>query len=182
MTSRRYICIWLMVSYMVCGASTPFSCAESFSSREYKIKAGLIYNLTKFVEYTQCENQNMSPNFIVGILGEDPFQNEIEILNGKTVKGKNLIVKRYRTIEDVKDARILFVSASEAPRIPMIISRLRKRSILTISDMDHFSENGGMIHFITVNNRIRFRVNLNAVKHENLKLSAHFLKLVTIVE
>lgn len=155
---------------------------ETPPSREYKLKAGLIYTLTKFVDYPVTATVPELSHFTIGILGQDPFQEEIDILNDKIIQDQKIEVIRYKRVEEIEACHMLFISRSETAMRASIIDALKKKTILTISDMDDFAEAGGMIHFITVNNRIRFKVNLTKVREADLKLSSQFLKLAIIID
>jgi hypothetical protein len=55
--------------------------------------------------------------------------------------------------------------------------------VLTVSDLDHFAENGGMIGLVTTDdNRIRFDINQTAVERAGLKASSQLLQLARIVD
>ena len=172
----------LVSAILLCIFSSLPSNAEQPFSREYRLKAGLIFNLAKFVVFPDAYVPNVDKRFTVGILGTDPFGEEIDILTGKTIQDRPIEIKRYKHIDDVQSCHMLFIGSSEQTAIKWIIERLKARSILTISDMEGFADYGGMITMITVNNRIRFKVNLSKVKAAGLAISAHFLKLATIIE
>ena len=168
----------LMLSLCLC---MPVKGEQPFS-REYRLKAGLIFNLAQFVVFPDSCGPGAPKNFTVGILGTDPFGEEIDILTGKVIQNKAIQIRRYRHIDEVNDCNMLYIGASKKTGIKWILDRLDTRSILTISDMEGFAEYGGMINMITVNNRIRFKVNLSQVKAAGLRISAHFLKLTTIID
>jgi hypothetical protein len=56
--------------------------------------------------------------FIIGILGQDPFDSALDSLKGKTVKGRRVVIKRYDDPEDAREATILFISGSEQRPFP----------------------------------------------------------------
>ncbi|HEX4629216.1 MAG TPA: YfiR family protein, partial [Gemmatimonadales bacterium] len=80
-----------------------------------------------------------------------------------------------------KTCHLLFISQSEADRVEEILASLKSRPILTVSDGDDFAERGGMIHFVTEKNRIRLKINLQAVQHANLTLSSKLLRVAELV-
>ena len=182
MNKTVHIAFQILLILLFIGASDALPGGDSDLSREYRLKAGLIFNLTKFVDYPVESAESAHDCFRIGILGNDPFKEEIEILNGKIIQEKKIEVVRYKSIEEIGECRMLFISSSEIINRSQIIEALKSKKILTLSDMDGFSEAGGMIHFITVNNRIRFKVNLFRVREAGLKLSSHFLRLAIIVD
>jgi hypothetical protein len=52
---------------------------------------------------------------------------------------------------------------------------------LTVSDAASFLQRGGMIQFLTVENHVRFAVNLDAVRGAQLSLSSELLRVATSV-
>jgi hypothetical protein len=52
---------------------------------------------------------------------------------------------------------------------------------LTVSDAANFLQQGGMIQFLTVENHVRFAVNLDAVRSARLTLSSELLRVATSV-
>ena len=76
---------------------------------------------------------------------------------------------------------LLFVSASENKRLATILKILRGMPVLAIGDMPNFAHSGGIINLITVRNKVRFEINVNAAKRAHLKFSSKLLRLAEIV-
>jgi hypothetical protein len=51
--------------------------------------------------------------------------------------------------------------------------------VLTVAEMDRFTETGGMINFIRQGNKIRFQINKVAAKSAGLKISSKLLSLAS---
>jgi hypothetical protein len=62
-----------------------------------------------------------------------------------------------------------------------ILASVRGRSILTVADEYAFAERGGAIQFVTVNNKLRLRINTDAAKAADLAISSKLLNLADIV-
>ena len=97
------------------------------------------------------------------------------------MKGHPLVVRRFQRIEQLTDTQILFISRSERGRLGPILATLKGRSILTVSDLEDFAQDGGVICFVLVDNKIRLRVNLDAAKQAGLTLSSKLLRPAQIV-
>jgi hypothetical protein len=96
------------------------------------------------------------------------------------VQGRDLVIHVYRSGEDLRGAHILFISASERKRLPMILAGLRGSSVLTVGDTAGFLEAGGMIQFLNENNRVRFAISVDAASRARLKLSSKLLSLAKV--
>ena len=69
---------------------------------------------------------------------------------------------------------------SERERTAQILSNLRGRSVLTVSDIEGFAGLGGMVELFTERSKIRMRINLEAVKAANLKISSKLLRVAEL--
>jgi hypothetical protein len=149
---------------------------------EYQVKAAYLFNFLKFVEYPSESFADPLAPIGIGVVGDDPFGNALpQVVTGKTVQGRDLVIRSYRAGEDLRGAHILFISASEKKRLPVILSSLRGSSVITVADMGGFLEAGGMIQFLNENDRVRFAINVDATSRAKLKLSSKLLSLAKVV-
>ena len=149
---------------------------------EYQVKAAYLFNFLKFVEYPSESFADPLAPIIIGVVGEDPFGRALpQVVTGKTVQGRDLVIHVYRAGEDLRGAHILFISPSEKKRLPTILSSLRDSSVLTVADTEGFLEAGGMIQFLYENNRVRFAINVDATGRAKLKMSSKLLSLARVV-
>jgi hypothetical protein len=149
---------------------------------EYQVKAAYLFNFLKFVEYPSESFADPLAPIVIGIVGDDPFGSALpQVVTGKTVQGRDLVLRSYRAGEDLRGAHILFISASEKKRLPLILSSLHGSSVLTVSDMEGFLDAGGMVQFLNENDRVRFAINVDATGRARLKLSSKLLSLAKVV-
>jgi len=174
------ICARLAGLCALCIALVPGVVAAAEPS-EYTVKAAFIYNFAKFVEWPPEVSAKEGP-FVIGILGDDPFEGALEeIISGKTIRDKKIIVKRFSKIEEAMGSHILFISNSEKGNISRIIKQLAGTHVLTVSDIAEFAEKGGIIELILEQNHVRFAVNVAVAEQGGLKPSSQLLKLARIV-
>lgn len=143
---------------------------------EYQVKAAFLYNFAKFVEWPALAN----PAFPITmcVLGKDPFGKALEsVMEGKTVNGRPIVIRRTNDLAVARSCQVLFLSASEAGRAGEIVKGLRDASVLTVSDLDRFTEAGGVIALVMEGQRVRFRINSKAAAFANLKISSKLLQL-----
>ena len=149
---------------------------------EYQVKAAYLYNFLKFVEWPESAFPDPLAPIVIGISGDDPFGNSLpQVIIGKTVQGRDLVIHKYHSGEDMRGAHILFISPSERKRLPQILSSLRGSSVLTVADIEGFLEAGGMIQFLSENDRVRFAINVDASSRGKLKMSSKLLSLAKVV-
>lgn len=150
---------------------------EASAPSEYAVKAAYLYNFGRFVQWP-AEIAANNGSFTICVLGQDPFGRALNAaIAGQTIHGRRIVILRISAAQEAAGCQILFIDSSEKNSLQDILTALDDRSVLTVSDMPGFAERGGMIHFITEDNRIRFEVNLAAAKRAGLTLSSQLLKL-----
>lgn len=173
--SRR---VGALVAIVSIAAAAQIASAQAFN--EYQIKAAFLFNFAQFVDWSRASMNG--GEFVIGVLGDDPFKNSLDdTVRGESIDARPFVIKRYRSVRDAIDCQILFVSGSEARQLPNILDALRNRSMLTVSDADDFARRGGMVQFITENKRIKFMINVDAVRAANLTISSKLLRPAIIV-
>ena len=158
--------------------------AQVASPTEYAVKAAFLYNFAKFVEWPPEAFKKSGESFIVGILGEDPFEKDQEVgLNGKDVQDKKLVFKRLSSLQEATGCHVVFISASEQERLDTILRQLQGTPVLTVSDMKKFIQRGGMVGFILESDKVGFNINRTVAESTGLKISSQLLRLArTIVK
>ncbi len=156
--------------------------ARAQSLGEYQVKAVFLYNFAKFVEWPHSAFEKATDPIVIGIAGEDPFGPILDqTLQGKTVNGRSLIVKRFKSGQSPKNCHILFVGSSEQGHLSAMIEGFKAEGVLTVGESEHFAREGGIIRFTTEDSRIRFEINVDVAEQTHLKLSSKLLSLARIV-
>jgi len=151
-------------------------------SREYPLKAVFMLNFGRFTDWPADAFSSPDAPFIVGILGDNPFgQTMDETMGGEKIDRHKILVEYYKNVADIKDCNMLFICQSEAGQARKILTVLKTRPVLTVADFPNAAGNGVCVQFVTQNNRIRFRINVSAVKDAHLTMSSELLRLADIV-
>jgi hypothetical protein len=146
---------------------------------EYQLKAVFLFNFTKFVEWpADAFNSDQEP-FVIGVLGGNPFGSYLEDVGaGEKVNGHPLVIKYFKTLDEVKSCHILFVNKAGITNLSDLLSAIKGRSILTVSDASDFLRSGGMVRFyINSNNKVQLQMNQDAAKTARLQISSKLLRL-----
>lgn len=155
---------------------------NSSNSSEYLIKAGFTYNFAKLIQWPANAFPQPNSPVIIGIIGNDPFGGTLdEVLAGKNVNGRELVIKHLKWGADLKACNILFVSSSEALHIDEIFHIVKGLPILTIGETPNFARRGGIINFILEDEKVHFEVNVEAAKDADITISSRLLSLARIV-
>ncbi len=156
--------------------------AENAMEREYEIKAAYIYNFINYIDWPDNAFPASGGTITIGIVGQSPFAAALNTLNGKQVKGRTLALKQVTDIKDLDQCQIVFINSSEKSRLPELLGKLKDSRVLTVSEIDGFAQQGGIINFISEHNKVRFEINPDAAHRLGLNISSELLKLAKLVK
>lgn len=178
--NKFFLIIIYTLSVIVCGAGD--LSAEEQKAGEYQVKALFLYNFMSFVDWPADSSILSSPAINVCIIGDDPFDNAIDAIKDKTVKGKKLSIRFYRPYDEPKGCHLLFIPASEKRHAAHILKSVREANVLTVGDTEESARQGAIIGFYIEQKKVRFAVNIEAARRAGLKISAKLLKLAKIIK
>ncbi len=178
----RWLVLGLQLILVLALATTsePVLDAQQVRPTEAQLKAVFLFNFGKYVTWPVLPLENFS----ICVLGRDPFGASLDaIVSGETLAGKPATVRRIRGAQEASSCQIVFISSSEEAHLQSMIAALaRSGNALTVSDLPHFVQQGGMIQFVEEGNRVRFVVNLAAARRAGLVLSSELLKIAKVVD
>jgi hypothetical protein len=149
---------------------------------EYQVKAVFVFNFSRFLEWSPQAFTAPNAPFVIGILGDDPFGARLdEAVRGEQIDQHPLVVRRFRNLSEIGNCQILYIDRSESAQLQQILLAMDHRSTLTVSELDQSSERGVMIQFMTENNHIRLRVNVDSARAAGLTISSKLLRSAEIV-
>jgi hypothetical protein len=173
--------VWWLMWFCLCCAGLPSSLAEI--SKEYQLKAVLLWRLGQFTEWPPDAFATPDSPLVIGVLGHNPFGDALALaVRGETAHGRNIVIRYYRQVREIKTCHILYMDESDDRRVTEIIAELGHRSILTVGASDGFARSsGGMVQFVTESNKIKLRLNLAALAAARLVLDARVLRAADVV-
>jgi hypothetical protein len=156
-----------------------FSLAQQAHPTESQVKSAYLYNFGKFVKWPG-DRMNISDTVQICLLGQDPFGTTLDsTVAGENIEGRKISIRRLSALEDSEECNILFISSSRENQLRRILASAQHAGILTVSDIPHFAERGGIIGFVIQQDRIRFEVNRKAAEQSHLVLSSELLKVAS---
>jgi hypothetical protein len=155
---------------------------EYDSRSEYRLKAAVLLKLIPFVEWPPDAFADKHDAIVVGILGSDPFGTVLdETFRNQTVQGRRFVLKRLGPGGTAQGCHLLFISRSEQASLPSALNGLGSAALLTVSDLDRFAEQGGMIRMFLQEEMVRFEINLALAEQHQMKISSKLLKFAKVV-
>lgn len=156
--------------------------AQSPSERENIIKADLLRRFLYYVEWPANAFDGADSPIIVGVLGEDPFGNALVKLLDKKVEGREVKVVHFDSVAKLGKCHILYLNLPQRKDAESVLTKLNGQPVLTVADMEGFTDKGGMINIIKRRNHLDLFVNNATARRAGLKISSRLLTAVNVTE
>jgi hypothetical protein len=150
------------------------------ATKEQAVKAGFVYNVTKYVIWPNRDGNDEQFNLCV--FGNAKLGGSLKSLQGKLVDNKPLILRRWIESEHFDSCHMVFISQDSTKGVGELLQQMNGFPVLTISDIPDFIDKGGMVGLIRDGARVSLEVNLKTIRASGLNMSAQLLKLAKIVK
>jgi len=173
---------WLVLVFAVLLAGFGLSCLAGGAqpalpgvpTLERSVKAAY---LSKFLGYVDFAETAASAPLNVGVLAADDIAAELtRITAGRPVNGRPVQVRRLRDGEPLDGLEMVFIGA-DASRPVQALRNAAEKSVLSVTEMDNGLQQGAVINFRLVDDRVRFEVSLPAAEKGRLRLSSRLLSV-----
>lgn len=152
--------------------------AKNQTDDERLFKAAYIYNFAKFTRWPDSSQKN--PPLILCTVGNDDLVDDLKRLGGKVIKGRRLTVLQVDKKNYQSSCNLLYIAVSEKKRVSRILKNAQKQPVLTISMLQGFEKNGGMVQLYTSKGKTRILINLLRVRKAGLEVSSRLLMLAKV--
>lgn len=181
--AKFHVGLVLWLALVTQTAIPQFAAAQAESAGEYELKAAILYNLTRFVEWPPTAYANPQAPTILCILGRDPFGESLSTIVAKQAPNSRPVqIHHVRSDKEVGGCHVLYISSSERKQVSQILSTAAGSNVLTVGEIGQFAARGGMIQFGLEEKEVRFDVNLDAALRAGLKISSRLLVLARVVK
>ena len=145
------------------------------------LKAAFVYNFAKFTRWPEGTWLRPSGSFRLCTLGQDDLVGQLARLGGELVGGRPVEVRAVDLPLAERACHLLYlaVSAEGGPR--ELLDGINGKPVLTVSQSPRFARAGGMVELYRDEDRLRFRINVEAARAAGLHLSARLLDLAQVV-
>jgi hypothetical protein len=146
------------------------------------LKTVFIYNFAKFTRWPATQTKAMKNTIFLCSIGDGDLASNLSKLAGRVLHGKSITIRNLNNLKDLENCHTLYIAKSAKYHLPKILKTIKGEPILTISEIEQFSRQGGMIELIQDKDKLRFIINLTTTGSSDLKLSARLLDLAIITE
>lgn len=156
--------------------------AQTPPRSEYEVKAAYLLNFARYAQWPAAAPADSSAELVICVLGHDPFGAVLDrTVAGRRVLGHPVRAMRPGSRSEALLCQMAFISGDPRAEIQPWLAELRGRPVLTVGDGPEFTEAGGTIAFVPVDQTVRFEVNRKALERSGLRLSSRVLALATRV-
>jgi hypothetical protein len=158
--------------------------AEAAGPSEWELKAAVICQITKFVEWPEPPATNAP--VVIGVVGDGPLVAALErmVAAAPGVPSHALTIKKL--VPSFSPTNVLgchlLVLAGRLPEQTMNTTiKSLPPGILTVSDVQGFAHRGGMVGLPMKERQVQLEINLAACEQARLRLSSRLLRQAKIV-
>jgi hypothetical protein len=159
----------LLTGFLLMLATTA---GQSQQSTEQQLKAAYLINFLKYVEWP--DNRAKAT---LCLFGRDIMSTMLSSYEGRTVAGRELVVRRVNSPDQLGECQILYVPDTEEARFAAVLRWTEGQPILTVSDAEFFARQGGGIALVRDESRLQFDINLDSLHRARLKPASQMLRL-----
>ena len=177
MKRRGFLAGLLLAALALPGAAL----GQGASELEYAVKATYLYKFAPFVHWPES-SQAAGAGFEICIVGRDPFGALLDdAVRGEQVRGQPIAVRRLPEIARASGCGIVFAGGSSAQSVREILDAVAGEPVLTVTDVALSRTAKGIVHFVILDDRVRFEIDDQAAAENGLMISSKVLSLALSV-
>jgi len=148
-------------------------CRAAAQPQEHEVKAAFLYKFLSFVEWPAQSFARAGAPLVIGVVGADDVHFALqEIVPGRSAQGRPLELRKLKDGERPAGVHMLFVGRAAAASLPKLPAQ---PGLLVVSETEGALEQGAMINFLRVEDRVRFEVAPEAAERRGLRISSRML-------
>lgn len=167
------VLIWLAT-----GSFQAASAQESGILLERRVKAAFLYKFLSFLTWPDRAFPQEGAPLVIGVMGAPDIADELgSTVDGRTVQGRTVVAKAMRPGDSLANVHLLFVDAGQHEHLRQLAQSTKDRGSVPVSEIEDALRQGVIINFVTVDNRVRFEVSLDAAAESGITISSRLLSV-----
>ena len=145
----------------------------------HEVYSMMVFN---FIKYVQWPDHDKSGEFVIGVVGNNDVYNTLAGWYGGKAKGnKTYVIKKFASAAEVTDCHLVFIDRSKSGEFDAINNKVKGKGTLVVTDKNGLGQKGSCINFKTVEDKLRFELNQQAVEASNLKVSGALSSMAILI-
>jgi hypothetical protein len=168
---------------LCCLLSASFAQTTTESASEEAVKAAYLYRFLNYVEWPSGTRLAADTPYVIGMVDADDVADELQdIVAHRKVDNRPVVLKRLHGGDSIAGLHILFIGSSNKSRQAAWIKSAQQQAVLVVTETAGALEQGSMINFVLVDQRVRFEASLAAIERARLKVNARLLAVAVAVQ
>ena len=144
---------------------------------EDKMKAVFLYSFTKYVDWSQSDDQ-----IIIGVYGGSNTVLDIlqKDLKDKRVQGKDVVAKSINTPLEAQSCQVVYLPESSSAQLSEVVSASAKQGILVVTE-ENLAAQGAGISFTKQSSKLGFVLNKKVLEMNQLKVMTALYSMGKII-
>lgn len=143
---------------------------------ERRVKAAFLYKFVGYIAWPETALAQHDTPVVIAVMGDDALAAELaEVVNGRTMDGRPLAVRRLRDGEPLAGIHVLFLARKENARLPALARASSGLPLVLVSEAEGALDQGSTINFVVTDGRVKFDIAPDAAEKRGVKLSSRLL-------
>lgn len=149
-------------------------------AQDAMFKALFMYNFAKNIEWPPSYREG---DFVIGVLGNTTVEDELKrIAEKKKAGNQTIVVSRFSSVADIDKCHMLYVPPNKSNQLASILTHLRNKPTVIITDKEGLARQGACINYVTVNGDQKFEINRKNIEDRGLKITAFLMELGIVIQ
>ena len=154
------------------------SAAFSQERPMHEVYSMMVFNFVKYVQWPADNNKE----FIIGVVGNSDMYNTLTTWYAGKAKGaKTYVIKKFNNAAEVTDCQVLFIDRSKSNEFEAVNNKVKGKGTLVVTDRNGLGSKGSCINFKTVDEKLRFELNQQAIEASNLKVAGALTSMAILI-
>jgi len=164
-----------MFALMLCGSGV----AGAQDRPLHEVYSMMVFNFVKFVQWPADDARK---EFVIGVVGNAEIFNTLSTWYGGKMKGnKTYVIKKFNSAAEVTECQVVFIDRSKSGEFEAINGKVKGKGTLVVTDRNGLGAKGSCINFKTVDDRLRFELNQQAIETANLKVAGSLTSMAILI-
>jgi hypothetical protein len=182
MAGWAFACAAVLCVAAVTAAPAQAQNGASSAALERRVKAAFLYKFLGYADFPPGAFADPASPVTIGVLGADDLAAELgRVVAGRSINNRPLVVRVLRDADLQLPLHLLFIAGSDPARVGRVV-RQASGALLVVTECDNGLQQGSVINFRIVDERVRFDVSLDAAERRSIKLSSRLLTVANRVQ
>jgi hypothetical protein len=181
--SARRLLLAALLSMSAAAAFGQTSALRQIGPSETSVKAAYVLKFLNYVEWPAASFAAEDAPYVIGVAGDEAMLAELQRqAAGRALQRHPVIARKVGGGDLPSGLHLLYIGAhGDRAREGALLRQAKQQSVLLVTDFDGALDQGSMINFRLVDDRVRFEVALDPVRRAGLELNTRLLSVAIAV-